>query len=65
MNDKYEKWKMLRQKLIYDNFFRLYEETVKLPDGEITNYVVNRGGSAVAILVTLEKEEFLLAYQYR
>lgn len=65
MADNKEKWKMLRQKMVYDHFFRLYEEEVKLPTGETLQYTVNRSGDAAAVLLSPEPNMLLVTYQYR
>ncbi len=50
---------------IYGEPFPLYEETVKLPDGETIKYAVNRSKDAAAVLLVPKEGDVLLTYQYR
>lgn len=65
MKPSEKKWKILGRKLIHGHPFPLYEETIKLPTGEITTYTVNRSKNAAAVLLTPKKGYVLLTYQYR
>lgn len=65
MANNKKKWKMLHRKLVYDNFLHLYEEKVKLPTGEILQYIVNRSGDAAAVFLLPKRNSLLVTYQYR
>lgn len=60
-----KQWKLVKRKPIHTNFVQLYEETIKLPSGETTTYIVHRGTDAGAVLLTINHDHVLTNYEYR
>lgn len=61
-----EKWQTLSSRVVFERRrVRVVEDTVRLPGGEETDYLVLRAGPGVAVLAVTEERLVVLTREYR